>query len=61
MTDTAETVIARQDHGDVEGILELFAEDCTFTMPVRSDPIRGRRELREYLEKWPKAVTNTEW
>jgi hypothetical protein len=34
MTKAAQTVIARQDDGDVNGILELFAEDCTFMMPV---------------------------
>lgn len=61
MTNAAETVIARQDSGDVDGILSLFAEDCTFMMPVLTDPLRGRDELREYVVKWPKAITNTEW
>ena len=57
----AETVIARQDVGDVNGIVELFAEDCTFMMPVLSEPIRGREPLREHVKAWPKAITNTEW
>jgi hypothetical protein len=37
MTKIAETV-ARQDDGDVNGIVELFAEDCTFGLswPTRS-------------------------
>jgi ketosteroid isomerase-like protein len=61
MTKTADTVIACQDDGDVDGILELFAEDCTFMMPVLPDPIRGRGQLRKYVETWPKAVTATEW
>jgi hypothetical protein len=61
MTKIAETVIARQDDGDVEGIVELFAEDCTFAMPVLADPIRSRDELRDFVRTWPRAVTNTEW
>ena len=61
MTKVAETVIARQDDGDVAGIVELFAEDCTFMMPVLAELIRGRAELRPHVETWPKAMTATEW
>ena len=61
MTTVAETVIARQDVGDVNGIVELFALDCTFMMPILSEPIRGRDALREHVTAWPKAATNTEW
>lgn len=61
MRKTAERVISRQDTGDVGGIVEAFAEDCTFMMPVLTEPIRGREDLRSYAETWPKAVTETEW
>src|SRR5215510_15561745 len=61
MTRVAETVIARQDVGDVNGIVELFAADCTFMMPVLAEPIRGREALRAHVKAWPKAITNTEW
>lgn len=61
MTMVAETVIARQDVGDVNGIVELFAEDCTFMMPILADPILGREPLREHVKAWPKAETNIEW
>ena len=61
MTNVAHTVIARQDVGDVDGIVELFAEDCTFMMPVLAEPIRGREPLREHVKGWPKAITATEW
>jgi hypothetical protein len=61
MTRIAELSMALQDVGDVDGILELFAEDCTFMMPVLSEPLRGRRALRTSVELWPKAVTKTEW
>jgi len=29
------------------GIVELFAPDCTFMMPILAEPIRGREALRE--------------
>jgi hypothetical protein len=61
MTRVAETVIARQDVGDVHGIVELFADDCTFMMPILVEPIRGREALREHVKGWPQAETNTEW
>lgn len=61
MMEVAERVIARQDEGDVGGIVELFAEDITFAMPVLEEPIRGREQLREWAATWPKAVTNVEW
>lgn len=46
MIEAAETVIARQDVGDRDGIVELFAPDCTFMIPVLAEPIRGRDQLR---------------
>jgi hypothetical protein len=61
MTAVAEIVIARQDVGDVDGIVELFADDCTFMMPILAEPIRGREPLRAHVTAWPKATTNTEW
>jgi len=50
-----------QDDGDVEGQLTLYAEDCTFKMPVNPEPLRGLAELRKSVERWPKSVTNSEW
>ena len=61
MRRTAEAVIARQDEGDVGGIVEAFAEDCTFMMPVLTEPLRGREALRANAASWPKAETATEW
>lgn len=61
MTKAAKTVIARQDVGDRDGIVALFAQDCTFMMPVLTEPVRGRDALREHVEMWPKATTETEW
>ena len=41
MTRVADTVIARQDVGDVNGVVVLFAEDCTFMMPSLPSPSAG--------------------
>ena len=62
MAEIAEVVIARQDDHDVEGIVSLFAEDCTFMMPVLPRPLRDRAELREHVSQhWPESVTSIEW
>ncbi len=61
MVETARAVIDRQDVGDRDGIVELFAPDCTFMMPVLAEPIRGRDQLRQHVESWPTAATETEW
>src|SRR5262245_710718 len=60
MLEIAETVIARQDEGDAD-LVERFAEDCTFMMPILTEPMRSRDELRAHAETWPKAVTHVEW
>lgn len=63
MTRAAEVVIARQDDGDVGGIVDLFAEDCVFAMPraVLPEPLRGRAALRDFAATWPRAETAIEW
>jgi hypothetical protein len=61
MIELVDTVTKRQDVGDVDGIVELFAADCTFMMPVLAQPIRGRSALRDHVTTWPKAATNNEW
>jgi hypothetical protein len=61
MIEVVDKVTERQDVGDVDGIVELFAVDCTFMMPVLSDPIRGHGPLREHVTTWPKAATKNDW
>jgi hypothetical protein len=61
MVGLVDLVTERQDVGDVDGIVELFAPDCTFMMPVLREPIRGRGALREHVTLWPKASTRNEW
>jgi hypothetical protein len=62
MIDVAAKAIARQDDGEVGGIVELFAEDVSFMMPVLPEPLRGRDALRENVEEtWPEATTGIEW
>lgn len=60
MIETAATVIARQDDGDA-GLVERFADDCTFMMPILTEPMRSRADLAEHANTWPKAITNIEW
>jgi hypothetical protein len=61
MIEAAEATIRRQDVGDEEGIVALFAEDVVFKMPVVPEPLRGRAALRERVKAWPRSITETEW
>lgn len=61
MIEIAENSMHYQDIGEVEKQLALYAEDCTFKMPVNEVPMSGLDELRKSVEAWPKAETNAEW
>ena len=50
-----------QDDGDIEGQLTLYAEDCTFQMPINPKPLQGLDGLRKSVERWPKSITECEW
>jgi hypothetical protein len=61
MIDIAERSMRYQDIGEVEKQLALYAENCTFKMPVNEVPMQGLNELRKSVEAWPKAETKAEW
>lgn len=39
----------RFDAEDVDGLLELFTEDCSFSMILYDRDLRGKAELREFF------------
>ena len=57
----AKKAIHYQDVGDSENQLKLYAENCTFKMPINETPMEGLDELRKSVEAWPKAETEAEW
>ena len=62
MLEVARQAMARQDAHDVDGVVELFAEDVRFMMPVLAEPLRGRAALRSNVEeRWPESSTTIEW
>ena len=62
MVEVARRAIARQDEHDTESILELFAADVRFMMPVLDRPLEGRDALRQSIEQsWPESSTAIEW
>ena len=62
MIEVARRAIARQDTHEVDGIVELFAEDVSFRMPVLREPLRGRAELEANVhDAWPESETGVEW
>ena len=50
MKASIEQYVARHAAGDVEGIMELFAEGATAWDPVGSDPHTGRDAVRAFFE-----------
>ena len=61
MIDIAEKSMHYQDVGEVEQQLALYAEDCTFKMPINEVPMQGLGELRKSVAAWPNAETKAEW
>ena len=47
LTQVYETVRAR----DVEGVVQLFAEDCVFVDMTQPEPAQGRSAFRAYMEE----------
>jgi RNA polymerase sigma-70 factor (ECF subfamily) len=44
------------DRGDVDAVVEMLAEDATFSMPPNSEWFRGREPIREFLPKGPLSI-----
>ncbi len=61
MIDIATRSMYYQDIGEVDQQLALFAEHCTFKMPINETPMQGLDELRKSVASWPKAETKAEW
>ena len=45
---------------DIEGIVEVLSPDC-FYHNIPMDPIKGREDIRAYLEPFVQMTTNIEW
>ena len=61
MIDVVKRAMKYQDDGDAESQLKLYAEDCSFQMPVNAKPLKGLDELRGSVQRWPKSITEPEW
>lgn len=40
--------VDRLQRGDVDGLVELFHDDCQLRMPLFAEPLRGKPRLREF-------------
>ena len=41
----------RFDEEDVGSLLELFVDDCTFSMTLHEEDLNGKDELRAFFEQ----------
>ena len=44
------------DRGDVDAVVEMLAEEATFSMPPNFEWFRGREPIREFLPTGPLSI-----
>lgn len=53
-----EEFYARYNKGDVDGIMDLFAEHCEYHDMIYADPFTGREEIRAFFSKFSSALSS---
>jgi len=61
MIDICKKTMHYQDIGDFDSQIKLYAEDCTFLMPLLKEAMVGTAQLKKNVEGWPKATTTPQW
>ena len=56
--DVVEEFYARYNKGDVDGIMELFADQCEYHDMIYADPFTGREEIRSFFNKFSSALSS---
>ena len=46
----------RYNKGDVDGIMELFADNCEYHDMSYADPFRGREDIRAFFAKFSSTI-----
>ena len=47
----AEEFYARYNKGDIEGLMDLFAEDCEYHDMIYAEPFHGKAETQAFFAK----------
>lgn len=48
---------ARYNQGDVDGIMDLFADDCEYHDMIYANPFTGREQIRAFFTKFSTTVS----
>ncbi|KAL3161634.1 hypothetical protein ABBQ32_010489 [Trebouxia sp. C0010 RCD-2024] len=56
--DVVQEFYARYNKGDVNGIMELFADQCEYHDMIYADPFTGREEIRSFFSKFSSALSS---
>jgi len=47
----------RYNKGDVNGIMELFADDCEYHDMIYADPFTGKEQIRAFFAKFSSTIS----
>ncbi len=52
-----EEFYTRYNKGDVDGIMELFADDCEYHDMIYADPFTGKEQIRAFFAKFSSTIS----
>ena len=53
----AEEFYARYNKGDIEGLMDLFAEDCEYHDMIYAEPFHGKAETQAFFAKCSRLLS----
>lgn len=56
--DVVEEFYARYNKGDVDGIMDLFADHCEYHDMIYADPFIGREAIRAFFSKFSSTLSS---
>ncbi|KAL0050493.1 hypothetical protein WJX82_000777 [Trebouxia sp. C0006] len=55
--DVVQEFYTRYNKGDVDGIMELFADDCEYHDMIYADPFTGKEQIRAFFAKFSSTIS----
>ncbi len=55
--DVVQEFYTRYNKGDVDGIMELFADECEYHDMIYADPFTGKEQIRAFFAKFSSTIS----